>query len=104
VLVTPVGRGGMKKSSGSGSHGQYPAAMLELAKKKNLLAIDLTSISEAHFRKLGYGDTLKLFVASQDGTDDTHFLPAGAAEIAKLVAQAIKTLDTPLAKQVTGLE
>lgn len=100
VLVTPVGRGGMKKSSGAGSHGNYPAAMLELAKKKGVMAIDLTSLSEAHYRKLGGSETLKLFVASQDGKDDTHFLPAGAQEIARLVAQAIKGLDTPLAAQV----
>ena len=104
VLVTPVGRGGMKKSSSQGSHGRYPDAMLDLAKKRKLLAIDLTDLSEAHYRKLGYSDTLKLFVASIDGKDDTHFLPAGALEIAKLVAQAIKTLDTPLAKQVVGLD
>lgn len=100
VLVTPVGRGGLKNSSGPGSHGRYPAAMLELAKEKKVLAIDLTSISEAHFRKLGTNDTIKLFVASQDGKDDTHFLPAGAREIARLVATAIKGLDTPLAAQV----
>ena len=100
VLVTPVGRGGMKRSTWAGSHGRYPAAMLELAQTKKVLAIDLTTLSEAHFRKLGGADTLKLFVASIDGKDDTHFLPAGALEIARLMAQAIKGLDTPLAKKV----
>lgn len=100
VLVTPVGRGGLKSSSGTGSHGAYPAAMLALAKKKGVMSIDLTSISEAHFRQIGFSATLKLFVASIDGKDDTHFLPAGALEVARLVAQAIKGLDTPLAAQL----
>lgn len=104
VLVTPVGRGGMKNSSGPGSHGRYPQAMLELAQTRKLLAIDLTALSEAHFRQLGFSATLKLFLASQDGKDDTHFLPAGAQEIARLVARAIQDLDTPLAKKVRGLE
>jgi lysophospholipase L1-like esterase len=100
VLVTPVERGGMKKSSGPGSHGRYPDAVLALAKKKGVLSIDLTALSAAHFRELGYSDTIKLFIASIDGKDDTHFTPAGAKEIARLVAQAIRGLDTPLAKQV----
>lgn len=100
VLVTPVGRGGMKKSSRAGSHGSYPAAMLALAKEKQVLAIDLTQLSEAHFRQIGYRDTLKYFVASQDGKDDTHFLPLGAQAIATLMAGAIRTLDTPLAAKV----
>lgn len=104
VLVTPVGRGGLKRSSSAGSHGAFPAAALDLAKKRKLLAIDLTELSETYFRKLGGGDTLKLFVASIDGKDDTHFLPAGALEIAKLMAQAIKGLDTPLAQQVVMAE
>jgi lysophospholipase L1-like esterase len=104
ILVTPVGRGGLKKSSGPGSHGRYPDAMLELAKQRKLLSIDLTSLSEAYFRKLGTSDTLKLFVASIDGKDDTHFLPAGAVAIANLVAQAIKGLDIPLAQKVVITE
>lgn len=104
VLVTPVGRGGLKRSSGPGSHGRYPDAMLELAKKKGVLAIDLTALSEAYYSKIGYSATIKLFVAAQDGKDDTHFLPAGAAEIAKLMARAIKGLDTPLAQRVSGLD
>jgi lysophospholipase L1-like esterase len=100
VLVTPVERGGMKKNSGPGSHGRYPEAMLELAKKRGLLSIDLTALSAAYFDQIGRSATIKLFIASIDGKDDTHFTPAGAKEIAQLVAHAIRGLDTPLAKQV----
>jgi lysophospholipase L1-like esterase len=103
VLVTPVERGGLKNSTGPGSHGRYPDAALALAKKKGVLSIDLTALSAAHFRELGHSDTIKLFIASIDGKDDTHFTPAGAKEIARLVAQAIRGLDTPLAKQVVDV-
>lgn len=104
ILVTPVGRGGLKNSTGPGSHGRYPDAMLDLAKKKGVLAVDLTTLSEHYYGTLGYSEMLKLFIASIDGKDDTHFTPAGAQAIAKLVAQAVHGLDTPLAKQVTNLE
>lgn len=100
VLVTPVARGGLKKSSGIGSHGRYPAAMLELAKEKKVLAIDLTTLSENLVRKLSFSEIKPLYIASIDGKDDTHFTPAGAKVIARMVAQAISELDTPLAAKV----
>jgi lysophospholipase L1-like esterase len=100
VLVTPVARGGLKKSSGPGSHGRYPEAMIELAKDKQVMWIDLTTLSENMIRKLSFREVTPLYIASIDGKDDTHFTPAGALVIAKIVAQAIKALDTPLAAKV----
>lgn len=104
VLMTPVARGGFKNSSRPGSHGNYPEAMLDLAKSKKVLSIDLTMLSEAYIAELGSSETAKMYIWSIDGKDDTHFTPAGARQIAKLVAKAIKGLDTPLAKKVKGLE
>lgn len=104
VLITPVERGGLKPSTGPGSHGRYPEAALDLAKKKGVLSIDLTSLSAEYFRSLGYTERLKLFIASIDGKDDTHFTPLGAQAIAKLVAGAVKKLDTPLAKKVIATD
>lgn len=98
VLITPVARGSFKKG-GADSHGRYPAAMMELAKSKKIACIDLNAISEKHFRELG-SKVMPLFIASIDGKDNTHFTPAGAAVVAKLVAGAIQGLDTPLAGKV----
>lgn len=100
VLVTPVGRGGLRKSSGPGSHGRYPDAMLALAKERGVQAIDLTSLSERQFGRMPGRELLPLFIASIDGKDDTHFTPAGARLVAGIVARAILDLDLPLARKI----
>lgn len=97
VLITPVSRGSFKSGS---SHGTYPDAMIYLAKKKHVPYIDLTTMSEDYYGKIGESAEYKLFIASIDGKDNTHFTPAGAIAIANLVAQGIKALDLPLSARV----
>jgi len=101
ILITPVSRGNFKRSS---SHGQFPEAMIDLAKSKKVAYIDLTTRSEAYFDKIGFSATYKLFIASIDGKDNTHFTPNGAKAIANLVAQGIKDLDIPLSKEIVTTE
>lgn len=99
ILITPVSRGGFKHS---GSHGDYPKAMIDLAQMKKIACIDLTQRSAAYFSKIGQMATYKLFIASIDGKDDTHFTPAGAEAIAKLVAAGIRELEIPLSQEVVS--
>jgi len=100
VLITPVSRGKFSGPRLARTHDRYPDAVIELGKTKKVPVIDLTALSEAHFNKLGYSETLPLFIASIDNKDDTHFTPAGALVVANLVAQGIKALDIPLARKL----
>lgn len=101
ILITPVARGSFRRNF---SHGSYPDAMIALAKKKGIPCIDLNTLSEALYHKLGGSATYALFIASIDGKDNTHFTPAGAAAIARVVAQGIKDLGIPLSEKVANLE
>jgi lysophospholipase L1-like esterase len=101
VLVTPVER---RRFSSAGvaqsSHGNYPAAMRELAAAKGVKLVDLTALSLALWNKLGVEGTKScfLFLAAgksanyPDGVEDnTHFQAHGAIEVARLVATSLSS-------------
>lgn len=104
VLITPVAR--RKFVDGQyvgGSHGAYPAAVLDLAKREGIHAIDLTAASETLLAKLGEAATEKLYMNLAPGesplprfaagqTDNSHFTAAGAFAMAGLLADAMRTL------------
>lgn len=102
VLVTPVER---RRFTSEGiardSHGEYPAAMKELAEEENVQVIDLTAKSKALFQKLGPEGTKEVFLWLDAGEhvnypegvqDNTHFQEAGAERIAGLVLNGIEEL------------
>ncbi|WP_081798064.1 rhamnogalacturonan acetylesterase [Neobacillus dielmonensis] len=110
ILVTPVER---RRFSPSGkvlsSHGQYPAAMRELAKEENVPVIDLTARSKELFQEFGPRETKNLFLwlipgdspNYPDGVKDgTHFQKEGAQEIAELVVEEMNKLNLPLTNHV----
>lgn len=99
VLITPVARGSFRNNF---SHGNYPDAMIALARKKGIPLIDLNARSEKLYRDLSGSQMYSLFIASIDGKDNTHFTPAGAAAIARLVAQGIRDLGIPLSQEIRG--
>ncbi len=84
------------------SHGEYPAAMREVADELNVFLIDLTVLSAEHFSQMGreyvtnnYFMNLPAgkFEAYPDGmTDNTHFQPEGAMQVARLVFEGLKEL------------
>jgi lysophospholipase L1-like esterase len=84
------------------SHGDYPNAMIEVAREMNVYLIDLTEISANFFTKMGkeyvsnqYFMNLPAgkFEAYPDGlSDNTHFQPEGAYEVAKLVFLGLRKL------------
>lgn len=108
VLLTPVNR---NKFDGMGNlvptHGDYPAAMIDLAEKLDVPLIDMTEKSKELFESLGPERTKKeIFLHLDKGEhpnypdgvkDDTHFKDTGAREIAKLIAEGIRELQLPLA-------
>lgn len=103
VLITSVCRNyPWDEGSLGNSHGDYPGAMREVASEMNVHLIDLTEISALRFTEMGREYvTLNYFMnlppgkyqAYPDGlTDNTHFQPEGAREVARLVFEGLKKL------------
>ncbi|MEV6715170.1 rhamnogalacturonan acetylesterase [Lentzea sp. NPDC051208] len=100
VLVTSVERRRFTSTgTASPSHGAYPAAMRELAAAKGVPLIDLTASSTALWNCAGVEGTKKYFLHLPAGPwpnypdgveDNTHFQAAGAIEVARLVATALR--------------
>jgi lysophospholipase L1-like esterase len=100
VLVTPVERRRFTEDGiARDSHGQYPAAMMELGFEENVPVIDLTSKSKAVFQTLGPERTKNVFLWLKVGQnenypngvqDNTHFQETGAKMVARLVLEGIE--------------
>jgi polygalacturonase/lysophospholipase L1-like esterase len=103
VLVTPVARNYPWKDGILGNtHGEYPAAMREVASETGAYLIDLTELSRAFFTGKGQDYVTMTYFMNfpagiyegyPDGSrDNTHFQPAGASAVAQLVFTAMKGL------------
>lgn len=103
ILVTPVARNYPWKDGRLGNtHGDYPAAMREVAAETGAFLIDLTTLSMDFFTRRGRDYvTLTYFMNFPPGvyagypegsSDNTHFQPAGATAVAQLVFGAMKEL------------
>lgn len=100
VLVTSVERRRFTSAGTiSPTHGAYPAAMRELAVAKGVPLVDLTASSTTLFNRAGVEGTKKYFMQLKAGQypnypdgveDNTHFQAAGAIEVARLVAIALR--------------
>lgn len=101
VLLTPVMR---RKFASDGSFvdqhpPEYPNAMRDIAKEKKVVLIDMHRKSEALIRTYGVEGSRALFLQLKPGEsanypkgieDNTHFVPKGAEEMAKLVGEGIR--------------
>ena len=103
ILVTPVARNYPWKEGRLGNtHGDYPAAMREVAAATGARLIDLTALSIDFFIGKGkdYVTTTYfmnfppgIYAGYPDGSsDNTHFQPAGATAVAQLVFTAMKEM------------
>lgn len=110
VLVSSVCR---RRFDDSGrlvdTHGDYPKAMEDLAGREQVAYIDLASKSAVLLRQLGSGDSVKLFTWLEPGEnpnypegsqDNTHLNEYGAETVARLVAEELAVLDTPLKAKI----
>lgn len=101
VLITPVARRTFEGGELCDSHGDYPQAMRDLAKREGVPCIDLTALSMNLLTELGEDASKALFTKVQPGDfpgypeghdDNTHFCQKGALEIASLIGAEMKRL------------
>lgn len=91
------------------THGDYPQAMREVARREQVPVIELHEMTRTFFETLGYNGSTQALVHYPANTfpgqakalaDNTHFNPYGAYEVAKMVVQGMKTLHLPLADHI----
>lgn len=91
------------------THDDFPAAMKAVAEREGVPVIDLNAMTKTFFETLGYEGSKRALVFYPAGTypnqtkelaDNTHFNPYGAYEIAKMVVEGLKAINSPLAQYV----
>ena len=110
VLITPTCRRRFEKDGKiKNTHGDYPAAIREIAAREQLPLIDLQEMTITMLEAMGESDSKALFVHYPMGTftcqtkelkDNTHFSTFGAYEVAKCVVEGIKKAGLPLAGEL----
>jgi len=109
VLLTPVMRRKFDKNGNFVDQhpAEYPEAFREVAKEQEVPLIDMHKKSEAVIVKYGVEGSRALFLQLKPGEnpnypngveDNTHFRPAGAEEMAKLVVDGIREDKLKLSK------
>lgn len=111
VLVTSMYRRRFDKDGKlQDSLGDFPAAMRQVASEQNVTLIDLHEMSGRLFQALGEEGTKKAFVfypantfpgQAEELKDNSHFSPYGGYELARCVAEAIRTSKLPLAAELS---
>lgn len=106
ILLTPVMRRRFREAGELfDTHGEYPAAVRQLATQLDVPLIDLHQRSFVHFAQLGKEATKEIFLWLAPGEeknypagleDNTHFSRNGAQEVGKLVIEGLQELDLPL--------
>lgn len=102
VLITPLSRRLFKEDGTiENSHGEYPEAVKQLAKKEQLAVVDLTESSRILYESVGDMDSRKWFMYfpagtyenyDKDMTDNTHLHYEGAVKMAGLVADGLREI------------
>ena len=96
VLVTSMQRRTFDAHSRiENTHGDYPAAVREVAAEEHVALIDLDRMSTAFYEALGPARAPLAF--NNQGKDPTHHDNYGAYELAKCVVQGIRDARLPLA-------
>jgi lysophospholipase L1-like esterase len=110
VLFTPVMRRRFDKEGAFvDTHGEYPDIVRSVAKEQKVPLIDIHRKSEAVIKRYGVEGSRALFLQLKPGEnanypkgieDNTHFVPKGAEEMAKLVVEGIKENKLKLRKHL----
>lgn len=84
------------------SYNDYCNAMKQIANQYGIPCIDLNTLMVNHLNAIGYDNAYQYYMisSSDSSTDKTHFTEKGANAVASLVANAIKSLNVPLASYV----
>ncbi len=89
------------------THGAYPDAVRAVAEAEKVPLLDLQKSTAAWLQAAGDAPSKKFFMWIEPGVfpklpkgseDNTHFVEAGATEVAKQAAKAIRELKLPLAQ------
>jgi len=91
VLLTPIERRRFDMAGNAyASHGDYPAAVRELARRRGVALIDAHAESLRLWQRLGVDGTKEAFVCTDGHVRDTMNLRAsGAARIAAIIAERL---------------
>ena len=110
VLMTPVMRRRFDKDGNFvDSHGEYPDIVRSVAKEQKVPLIDMHRKSEAVIKRYGVEGSRALFLQFNPDEnpnypkgveDNTHFVPKGAEEMAKLVIEGIREEKLKLRKYI----
>lgn len=88
VLLTPASRRRFDDDGNAvGTHGLYPDAMRALAAAEGVRLVDITAQTISLWQELGEEASLLSFLPERQ--DNTHFSPAGAGQVARLVARGL---------------
>jgi lysophospholipase L1-like esterase len=108
VLLTPVMRRRFDKDDNFfDTHGEYPDIVRRVAREQKVSLIDMHRKSEALIKSYGVEGSRSLFLQLKPGEnvnypngieDNTHFVPKGAEEMAKLVVEGIRENNLKLKK------
>jgi lysophospholipase L1-like esterase len=103
ILITSITRRRFidKEYMDPNALGEYPLAMLEVAKKYDVKVIDMFKISQKLLQDLGDAGSRKLFMHFKPNEsknypngleDNTHFNPYGAQMMASIIANELKKI------------
>jgi lysophospholipase L1-like esterase len=108
ILATPVAR---RKFDRTGklapSHGAYPDAVRAVAAEEKVPLLDLERVTNEWLQREGDEPSKRFFMWIAPNThpkipkgreDDTHFVEAGAVQVAQFAAKLIREQNLPLAK------
>lgn len=107
ILLTPINRNSWSGATLKDTHGQYPAAVRQLAQTRQLALVDATALTKSYFERIGEAATTLLFMdlaAGQfpnypDGNvDNTHLQESGARTIGRLILADLARQNSPIAR------
>ena len=108
IFVTPTQRRSFDDTTHTKiqeTHGDYPDAMRDVAKREGVLVIELHNMTRDFFETLGFEGSKRSLVHYPANTfpnqekaleDNTHFNPYGAYEVSKMVVMGMKQLGLPI--------
>ena len=88
-------------------HGDYPKALMQVAKEVNALCIDMTTITKELYAKMGDNESKRFFMIFDKGIyphypngmyDNTHLRADGAYTMASIFVEELKKIHHPLVK------
>jgi lysophospholipase L1-like esterase len=95
VLLTPIPRNYWENGKIRDSHGEYPAAMRQLAEKSQVPLVDMTALTTSYLEKIGQSAaTNDVFLSG----DSTHLQEKGARIVGEIALGDLWRQSHPIAR------